>query len=102
MRFALLAHQSVQFGSEITGAPGQPVDQGVLRASVQLQLDATTPHASVGSNLEYAPGIEHGVGPHGPLTLRSAVGGFHSFALTVAATDRLLAVAVRASESSNG
>lgn len=102
MRFALLAHQSVQFGSEISAAPGQPVDEGALRASIQLQLDATTPRASVGSNLEYAPGIERGVGPHGPLTLRSAVGGFHSCALTVAATDRLLAVAVRASESSNG
>lgn len=98
----MLAHQSAQFGSEITAASGQPVDEGALRNSIQRTIDEITPHGSIGSPLEYAPAIERGIGPHGPLTLRSAVGGFHNFALTVAGTDRLLVAAARAVENSNG
>lgn len=100
--FVVLAHQSAQYGSEITAAPGQPVDKGALRGSIQREIDDIAARARIGSPLEYAPGIERGVGPHGPLTLRSAVGGFHSFSKTVAATDRLLVAASRAVENSNG
>jgi hypothetical protein len=74
-------HGSVTQGSAVTGAPGQPVDTGDLLASWQ----ETFPEEWVGqtaTNVEYAPQIEEGVGEHGPLTLRSQVGGFHSVALT--------------------
>lgn len=86
--------RSVQEGSELTGAPGQPVDTGNLRASWQ----ATFPEQWVGevsTAVEYAEPIEEGVGPHGPMTLRSAVGGFHSVKLTRAGWDRIVDHSVR-------
>jgi hypothetical protein len=73
--------RSIVEGSEITAAPGQPVDTGALRASwtperiSDLEWQTTT-------NLDYAPGIEDAIGPNGPITQRSEVGGFHSVALT--------------------
>lgn len=85
-------HGSVVEGSAVTGAPGQPVDTGNLRASWQ----ETFPEPLVGqtaTNVAYAESIEHGqqapyttaagtqVTP-GPMTLRSSVGGFHSVKLT--------------------
>jgi len=74
--------RSIQFGSEITNAPGQPVQTGRLRASwIGEFLDANRWQTS--TNLPYALPIERGIGPHGPLTLRSSVGGFGSVALTV-------------------
>jgi hypothetical protein len=94
--FASLAtkvHASVKEGSVTTGAPGQPVDTGNLRDSWILAFEGD--HAEVRTNVEYAPAIEDGVGPHGPLTLRSAVGGFFSVRLTVAGADLLQAEAVR-------
>lgn len=81
-------HRSVQTGSETTGAPGQPVDTGALRNSWQLTFEST--EALISTGLVYAPPIEDGVGPHGPLTLRSEVGGFHSVALTRAGFDRIV------------
>lgn len=80
---------SVVEGSPITGAPGQPVDTGNLKASWQT----TFPEMWIGqvaTNTEYAPPIEEGVGPWGPMTLRSQVGGFHSVKLTIAGFDRLV------------
>lgn len=74
--------RSITVGSEITNAPGQPVDTGALRASwVGEFLDADSWQTA--TNLAYARPIEAGIGRYGPLTLRSAVGGFHSVALTV-------------------
>lgn len=87
-------HQSVTDGSAITGAPGQPVDTGDLLASWQ----ETFPEEWVGqtaTNVEYAEPIEEGIGPHGPLTLRSEVGGFHSVKLTRAAWDLIAAEVTR-------
>lgn len=72
--------RAVTVGSELTGSPGQPVRTGALRASyIPEFLD--THRWQTTTNLAYARGIEDGVGPHGPITLRSAVGGFHSIKL---------------------
>jgi hypothetical protein len=78
---AQAVHQSVVEGSPITGAPGQPVDTGNLRASWQLQFMSDT-LAKTSTSVEYAPTIEQGRGPHGPITIRSQVGGIGSVALT--------------------
>ena len=84
------AYESIVNGDQLTGAPGQPVDTGALRASWQLTFDSPT-DATISTNLAYAPAIEDAVGPHGTLTLRSQVGGFHSLALTVAGMSRIVA-----------
>lgn len=74
-------HRSVVEGSAVTGAPGQPVDTGALRASWNLRFESE--HSALTStNLVYAPIIEEGRGPHGPITIRSQVGGTNSVALT--------------------
>lgn len=86
--------RSVQTGSELTGAPGQPVDTGNLRASWNLQFESES-ESLISTNVEYAQPIEEGVGPHGPLTLRSAVGGFHSVQLTAAGFDRIVDAVAR-------
>jgi hypothetical protein len=83
------ALRSIQEGSELTGAPGQPVDTGALKASWQLVFDDPN-HATIGTNLVYAEPIEDGVGKYGPLTLRSSVGGFHSVKQTAANFDRIV------------
>lgn len=82
-------HTSVVDGSPVTAAPGQPVDTGNLRASWQ-QTYPSELVAEVFTNVDYALPIEEGVGPHGPMTLRSHVGGFHSVALTRAAWQQVV------------
>lgn len=72
---------SIVEGSAVTGAPGQPVDTGNLRASWRTEFEAADV-AAITTNVAYAPPIEDGEGPHGPLALRSQVGGFHSVKLT--------------------
>jgi hypothetical protein len=88
---------AIQFGSELTGSPGQPVDTGNLR-NAWIRENPSENVSIVSTNVEYAQSIEDGIGPHGPLTLRSAVGGFHSVALTVAGFDRIVDAAVRAQQ----
>lgn len=83
--------ESVVHGSAVTGAPGQPVDTGNLKASWQLTFDSPT-EALVSTNVEYAPIIEYNVRG---ATLRSKVGGFHSVALTVAGFEKLVEAEVR-------
>lgn len=83
------AHESIQVGSPITGSPGQPVDTGFLRNSWQAVFESDT-EAVVGTNVEYAEPIEDGIGPHGELTLRSEVGGFHSVKITRAGMGRII------------
>jgi hypothetical protein len=81
--------ESIVLGSPITSSPGQPVQTGNLRASwTEEFIDAH--HARVTTNVVYAQPIEDGIGPHGPLVLRSEVGGFGSVAKTVAGFLRLL------------
>jgi hypothetical protein len=91
--------RSVVEGSELTGAPGQPVDTGTLRASwVGRFVDRARWELS--TNVEYAPHIENGGNARGPFTLRSAVGGFHSVKLTRASWGKIVAtVAARVTGS---
>jgi hypothetical protein len=92
------AHRSVQVGSEITTARGQPVLTGTLRNSVQKRFLSKT-EATIGifkdteegaKALEYAETIETGMGPHGPITIRSSVGGIGSFAKTKDNLDKIV------------
>jgi len=87
--------RSIVEGSELTGAPGQPVDTGILKASWQRFPEGDN-SVTIATNVEYAPYIEDGANSRGPFQLRSAVGGFHSLAQTVAGSDRIVeAVAAR-------
>lgn len=93
---SLEVQRSIKFGSELTGAPGQPVDTGNLRES--FILERTGPlTAQVTSNVVYGPIIEEGISDSGtPITFKSAVGGAHSIALTRAGWQNIVdAVAVR-------
>lgn len=90
-----IAEDSILDGSAITGAPGQPVQEGDLYRSWKRRRKSRW-ERSFTSNLPYAWGIENAIGPYGPLTLRSKVGGFHSLKQTVAAWPRIVAYAVRA------
>lgn len=88
------SERSIVEGSELTGAPGQPVDEGTLKASWQIAFpDEDT--ATIGTNVVYAEPIEDGVGKYGPLTLRSQVGGWHSVKLTVAGFSRIVDAVTR-------
>jgi hypothetical protein len=87
---ASAAHSSIQNGSTVTGAPGQPVDTGNLKSSWQLNFTSPTA-AEITTNVVYAKGIEEGISSHGtPITFRSSVGGAHSVALTRANLQRLV------------
>ena len=88
------ALKSIQSGSPITGAPGQPVQSGKLLASFKLERPSRD-KAVIGTSSPYAVKIEHGVGKFGPATLRSSRGGFHSVKLTAAGMGRVLAAVMR-------
>jgi hypothetical protein len=108
VRAATLAHESIVNGSPITGAPGQPVDTGNLRASWQLFFESKE-SAIIGTNVEYAQAVEDGVGRDGqrakygqgnPAPGRARMGpstrgGSHSLKLTRAGFNRILAQAAR-------
>ena len=83
--------RSVVEGSEFTGAPGQLVDTGNLRASWHTAY--TSPDvAEITTNVAYARMAEEGRREDGAaITQRSEVGGFHSIKLTAAGFDRLVA-----------
>lgn len=78
--------RSVVDGSEITGAPGQPVDTGNLRASWQTRFVSPT-LAEITTNVEYAPFVEDGVGNSGPMRFKNH--GPHSVELTKAGFQRI-------------
>jgi hypothetical protein len=96
-------HRSIQEGSEITGAPGQPVGGhqpgrtyvgGALKASWILGFDSPSV-ASITTNLAYAKQIEDGSREGRELTLWSPVGGWHSVKLTVVGYPRIVAYVTR-------
>jgi hypothetical protein len=87
--FVVLAHESIQTGSPITGAPGQPVDTGNLRNSWGIEFETPT-QALISSPVEYAPFVEDNVRG---VTFR--VGGPHSQKLTIAGATPLLEEANR-------
>ena len=92
---------SIVDGSAVTGAPGQPVDSGALKASWQLVFESKSA-AMLSTNIAYAPVIEdnlrssfnpRGEQPErkpGRKSIKSIVGGSHSVKLTVGAFDRLV------------
>lgn len=102
---------SITEGSATTGAPGQPVDTGTLKASWHLSFESPAV-AQISTNIAYAPVIEDnarssynpagqqptypdapagGTNRKGP----STVGGHHSVRYTIAGFERLVAVEVR-------
>lgn len=85
----LEVQRSVVLGSEVTGAPGQPVDEGILRGSWIGEFDSSTSWM-LSTNVEYAVYIEDGGNDLGPFTLQSEVGGFHSVKLTRSNWDRIV------------
>lgn len=84
--------ESIQVGSPVTGAPGQPVDTGQLRSSWQLGFESPTV-AAITTNTSYALSNEDGIARPGggPYRLRSQVGGRHSVKLTRVNFDKLVA-----------
>lgn len=84
--------RSVTVGSEVTGAPGQPVQTGNLRSSWVGDFEGPTSWL-LSTNVTYAVYIEDGGNAYGPFTLRSQVGGFHSVKLTVAAWPSIIELA---------
>ena len=82
--------RSVVDGSEITNAPGQPVDTGRLKASwIGEFKDEHT--FELTTDVPYAEVIE--TNARGA-QLRSSVGGFHSVALTKAGFPAIVATVV--------
>lgn len=84
--------RSIQTGSPLTGALGQPVQTGNLRDSYQLVFPLPT-LAVIESDLPYALVIESGVGRFGPITIRSSVGGIGSIRATRQNFDRIVEAA---------
>lgn len=83
--------RSLVEGSELTGAPGQPVDTGNLKSSFIAER-LSDYEWQITTNVEYAPEIEENLRG---ATLRSKVGGFHSKALTEAGFPRIVDVSVK-------
>lgn len=87
------AQNSIQFGSPLTGAPGQVVADvagGTLRGSWHTEFSTPT-SALISTSVPWAQQNEDGIArPRGgPYIQRSAVGGRHSVALTAASIQRL-------------
>lgn len=80
------AFRSIRFGSDVTGAPGQPVKEGVLLASWEMRQAGNA--TELETPLEYGPIIEDNFRG---ATLRSEVGGFHSVKLTRLGWRRIVA-----------
>ena len=95
------AHRSIVYGSPLTGAPGQPIDTRMLRESwkviyesSEVALITVKPLAADPTPVIYAPFMELGFGPDGPINLlflRGPYGGFHSVKLTKANIDKIVA-----------
>lgn len=90
-----MAAESIINGSPITGAPGQPVEEDVLRKSwVKTKISPT--HATVLTDNEYAEPNETGIPPIGMKTynLLSPVGGRYSISKTVAGWGAIVDAAI--------
>lgn len=92
----LEVERSIRIGSEITGAPGQPVDTQELLNS-WLSTRESEHVWLVATNREYAPPVEDGVGRYGPVAygLKNGIGGSHSVALTRANFDKVVEVVTK-------
>jgi hypothetical protein len=81
--------RSVVEGSEITGAPGQPVDTGNLRDSWIPEFVSDT-HWQTTTKVEYAPHVEDNVRGvqhrnHGPHSVKLTVAGWQRIVSQVCA-----------------
>jgi hypothetical protein len=81
--------QSVVFGSEITGAPGQPED---LREGAWTTTYEGEQAAVISTDDPSARSVEDGISHlhGGPITLNSPLGGFHSLLQTRLNFDKLV------------
>ncbi len=91
--------RSVLEGSELTGAPGQPVRTGNLLTSWQADRVSET-RWELTTNTEYAEPIEDGGNSRGQFNPargdpRSEVGGYHSVKLTRTGWDRIVETVAR-------
>jgi hypothetical protein len=81
-RLGELMYESIVDGSPMTGAPGQPEEEGDLIDSWEMTQPTET-SVQVASDSEYALQNEDGVRPGGkPYVQRSSVGGRHSVKIT--------------------
>lgn len=87
----LAALNSIRYGSDITGSPGQPVRAGTLRDSWEIE-DEDVFRAMIFTTSPYALSNEDGIARPGggPYVLRSAVGGRWSVLKTRRNFDRLV------------
>lgn len=76
--------RSVVEGSEVTGAPGSPVDTGALRGSWVGEF-VSDHEWHLTTNVEYAPFVEDNVG-----NVTFKVGGPHGVKLTIAGFERIV------------
>lgn len=83
------ALRSIVEGSALTGAPGQLVDSGNLKASWNLSFPSRD-EALIVTNVVYAPDMEEGTREGRALTQHSATGGFHSVSHTRTNIDRIV------------
>lgn len=87
--------RSLNEGSELTGAPGQPVAPDAppggrkLRGSFEEKIHSAA-LAEVSTTIPWAPDVEDGMKDGKPMQLRSDVGGFHSAKLTRAGFPRIV------------
>jgi hypothetical protein len=84
--------RSATKGSEITGAPGVPVQSGYLLTSYIPRFLSRWSWLTE-TDAPYAKSIEDGISyANGgtPMTLRSPVGGFHSAKITVAGFQKIV------------
>lgn len=87
--------RSLNDGSELTGAPGQPVAPDAppgtprLRGSYTEKIHSPT-SAEVSTSIPWAPDVEDGMKDGKPMKLKSDVGGWHSVRLTRAGFPRIV------------
>ena len=86
------ALDSIKNGSPVTGAPGQPVRDSILKNSWQLQFLSET-EAEISTNVAWAKSNEDGIARPGggPYIQRSPVGGRHSVKLTIVGLPKIVA-----------
>lgn len=89
------AKDSIQNGSALTGSPGQPVDEGELKASWELNFESPTV-AVISTNTPYAESNEDGIArpDGGAYVQRSTVGGRWSLRKTILGWPRIVDASV--------
>jgi hypothetical protein len=94
-RVVLQVQHSIQYGSPVTGAPGQPVDTAALLGSWGHEFETPT-RAFITTSKEYAEAVDDGIGPHGPVVYgaKNGIGGSGSVKQTAANMQKLVDIEV--------